>query len=254
MNAIIDLSQKVVLVTGAARGIGAAVARAVGTAGGEVVLLDLPDQPGAAAVILALGERCHLVEGDLAQLENVPRLWEECLAWRGQIDVLVNNAGIYERAAVNADFGAWHNSWHRTVAVNLTAPAHLCREAIRHFQKRGGGIIVNIASRAAFRGDTPDYMNYAASKGGMVSLTRSIARGFASENILAYVVAPGFVRTQLNAEFFKNNDEIAATREIPLGAMAMPEDIANVVLFLASGLARHATGATIDVNGASYVR
>jgi NAD(P)-dependent dehydrogenase (short-subunit alcohol dehydrogenase family) len=130
----------------------------------------------------------------------------------------------------------------------------MCREAIRHFRKRGGGIIVNIASRAAFRGDTSDYMNYAASKGGMVSLTRTIARGFASENILAYIIAPGFVFTKLNDEFFRNNGTEAATREIPLGEMAMPEDIAKVVVFLASGLARHATGTTIDINGASYVR
>jgi 3-oxoacyl-[acyl-carrier protein] reductase len=255
MNANVDLGQKVVLVTGAARGIGAATARAAAMAGADVLLLDLPDQPAAASLAGELGaERCHLVVGDLARLDEVPHLWRDSLAWRGQIDVLINNAGIYEQATVEGDFADWHASWLRTLAVNLTAPAHLCREAIRHFQKRGGGIIVNIASRAAFRGDTPDYMNYAASKGGMVALTRTIARGFASQNILAYAVAPGFVRTELNAEFFRTNGEAAATREIPLGEMAMPEDVANIVVFLASGLARHATGATIDVNGASYVR
>jgi 3-oxoacyl-[acyl-carrier protein] reductase len=255
MKATGDLSHKVVLVTGAARGIGAATARAAATAGASVLLLDLPNQPDAATLVGELGrDRCHLVVGDLARLDELPALWQKSLAWRGQIDVLINNAGIYEQAAVDGDFAVWHASWLRTLAVNLTAPAHLCREAIRHFQKLGGGIIVNVASRAAFRGDAPDYMNYAASKGGMVSLTRTIARGFASQNILAYAVAPGYVRTQLNAEFFRTNSEADAIRESPLGEMAMPEDIANIVIFLASGLARHATGATIDVNGASYVR
>jgi NAD(P)-dependent dehydrogenase (short-subunit alcohol dehydrogenase family) len=250
----IDLRGKVVLVTGAARGIGAAIARTVGKAGGEVVIVDLPDQPGTPGVRSSLGGHCCVVEADLAVLEEIPRLWEKCLSFRGKVDVLVNNAGIYEQAPLDGDFSAWHDSWQRTLAVNLLAPAHLCREAIRHFRQHGGGTIVNIASRAAFRGDTTDYMNYAATKGGLVSLTRTIARGLASEKILAYIIAPGFVVTPLNDEYFRTHGTAAALKEIPLGEMALPEDIATTVVFLASGLARHATGTTIDLNGASYVR
>lgn len=251
---MIDLEGKVALVTGGGRGIGAAIAKGLVAVNADVIVLDLPERHEARQILTELGpERCHLVTGDLAKLEDVPRLWQESLAWRGRIDILINNAGVYEQAPVDAEFRAWHDSWTRTLAINLISAGHLCREAIRHFAARDGGSIVNIASRASFRGDTIDYMNYAAAKGGMVSLTRTIARGFASKNILAYAVAPGFVRTELNREFFDTHGEEAVTRDIPLGEMAMPDDIARVVVFLASGLARHATGATLDINGASYV-
>ncbi|HXZ01333.1 MAG TPA: SDR family oxidoreductase [Stellaceae bacterium] len=252
---MLDLGKKVVLVTGGAGGIGAAIVRAVASAGADVVLHDISAR-GAAAVQRSLGsERCRVVEADLAVTDAIPRLWEQAVSWRGHIDVLVNNAGIYEAAEPGGEFAAWNAAWHRTLAVNLVAPAHLCREAIRHFQKRGGGIIINIASRAAFRGDGPDFMNYAASKGGMIAMTRTIARGFARDNITAFAVAPGVVNTSFNDEMFRRYGGYdAAIKETPLGAPAEPEDIANFVLFLASGAARHATGATIDINGASYVR
>ena len=127
------------------------------------------------------------------------------------------------------------------------------REAIRHFQTRNGGTIINIASRAAFRGDDPQHIHYAASKGGVISLTRTIARGFAKDNILAYAVAPGFVRTERVESYLEEVGEEFAKGDIPLGKLATPEDVANVVAFLASGLAPHTTGTTIDINGASYV-
>lgn len=168
--------------------------------------------------------------------------------------MLVNNAGIYEPAAVEDDPAAWERSWQRTLQINLAAPGALCREAIRSFRRQGGGTIVNLASRAAFRGDDPDYMHYAASKAGVVAMTRTIARHFGADNIVAIAVAPGFVRTELNRVFFDRHGVAAAAAETALGEVAEPEDIANTIVFLASDLARHATGATIDVNGASYVR
>ena len=168
--------------------------------------------------------------------------------------MLVNNAGIYESADVDHEFEAWSRSWHRTLQINLVAPGHFCREAIKHFRDRGGGIIVNLASRAAFRGDDADYMHYAASKAGVVAMTRTIARHFGRQGITAFAIAPGFVRTSLNQDFFDKFGVDAAAKDIPLGEIAEPEDIANTVAFLASGLARHATGTTIDINGASYVR
>jgi len=252
---VLDLGRKVVLVTGALGGIGAACARAVVRAGGRVVLHDIRSGGRTTDLVQELGEAsCHFVAADLSQADAAPSLWAQARAWQGRVDVLVNNAGIYEPADVGDDFTTWERSWQRTLAINLLAPAHLCREAIRDFRTTGGGIIINIASRAAFRGDDPDYMHYAASKAGIVAMTRTIARGFGREKITAFAIAPGFVRTDLNAAFFNKYGVETAARDIPLGEVAEPEDIANTVIFLASGLARHATGTTIDINGASYVR
>lgn len=249
-----DLKQKVVLLTGASGGIGAACARAIVRGGGRVVLHDIKAEGRAGDLARELGASCKLIASDLADPARVPALWTEAQGWAGRVDVLVNNAGIYEPADVGDDFAAWDHSWRRTLAINLLAPANLCREAIRSFRGAGGGIIINLASRAAFRGDDPDYMHYAASKAGIVAMTRTIARGYGRDNITAFAIAPGFVRTALNAAFFKAHGVEAAARDIPLGEVAEPEDVANVVAFLASGLARHATGTTIDINGASYVR
>ena len=250
-----DLDGKVVLVTGASRGIGGAIARAVGGAGGAVVLHYSRGREDAEAIAGGLQKTgCHLVQGDFECDDDVERVWREAVDWKGRVDVIINNAGVYAMGGVDEDFDTWTGVWRRLLQVNLISAAHLCRQAVLHFRARGGGIIVNIASRAAFRGDTPDYMQYAASKGGLVSLTRSLARGFAADNILAYVIAPGFVRTDMAEDFTQIHGEEAVTKEIPLGDMASPEDVAEVVLFVASGRARHATGTTIDINGASYVR
>ncbi len=252
---MIDLTGKVILVTGGSRGIGAAIVRALAGAGAEVVLHYGQSRARAEALAEEVGHaRCHLVGADLDDGGAVPGLWRDALAWKGRIDVLVNNAGIYAGAGVDADFETWAEVWARTLRINLVAAAHLCREAVRHFRERGGGTIVNIASRAAFRGDAPDYIHYAASKGGMIALTRTIARAFAADGVLAYAVAPGFVRTEMAEEFFAEHGEEGVVSEIPLGDVAPPGDVANVVAFLASDLAPHATGTTIDVNGASYVR
>jgi len=252
---MIDLTGKIAFVTGGGRGIGAAIVRKIVQAGGSAVLHDVKITGGAADVQKELGaDRCHLVAGDLAQDSSVLEIWRQALTWRGKIDVLVNNAGIYESADVDHEFEAWSQSWHRTLQINLVAPGHFCREAIKHFRTKGGGIIVNLASRAAFRGDDADYMHYAASKAGVVAMTRTIARHFGRQGITAFAIAPGFVRTSLNKDFFDKFGVDAAAKDIPLGEIAEPEDIANTVAFLASGLARHATGTTIDINGASYVR
>lgn len=252
---MIDLGNKVVLVTGGGGGIGAAIVRKAVQLHADVVLHDVRIGGNAAAIQKELGaDRVHLVEGDLAEIGAAQRIWSAAEAWKGRVDVLVNNAGIYESASVDSDFDAWSHSWTRTLQVNLVAPGDFCREAIRHFRGRGGGIIINLASRAAFRGDDADYMHYAASKGGVVAMTRTIARHFGRAGITAFAIAPGFVRTSLNQDFFDKFGVEAAAKDIPLGAIAEPEDVANTVAFLASGLARHATGTTIDINGASYVR
>ena len=252
---MIELRGKVVLVTGGSRGIGAATVQAVAAAGARVVLHYASAQDRAEAVARAVGsERCRVVQASFDRPGAAAELWREAVAAFGQVDVLVNNAGAFEPAPIEGELGAWTSAWQRTLQVNLIAPADLCREAILHFRPRGGGIIVNIASRAAFRGGAIDYMHYAASKGGLVSLTRTIARGFAGEGVIAYVVAPGFTATELNDAFFEQNSKADLIRDIPIGDIAPPEEIGNIVAFLASGLARHASGSTIDVNGASYIR
>jgi len=252
---MIDMSGKVSLVTGGSRGIGAAIVRTLAGGGGDVILHYGTSADQAARIAEEVGHRsCLPLRADLAQPGAAHALWSEALAWKGRIDVLINNAGIYEPAGVDADAAEWEAVWARTLRVNLVAAADLCREAIRQFRLAGGGTIVNVASRAAFRGDAPDYMAYAASKGGLVALTRTIARGFGAEGVVAFAVAPGFVRTEMAEAFFAVHGEEPVLGEIPLGEIAAPEDVANVVAFLASGLARHATGSTIDINGASYVR
>ncbi len=251
---MIDLSGKVVLVTGGSRGIGAAIARELAGAGARVVVHYGRGRELAEALVGELGaERAHAVGGDLLQPDAAGELFGRALAWRGQLDVVVNNAGIAPTASVEDSPEVWAAAWRDTLQVNLVALADLCREAIVHFRAVGGGTIVNVASRAAFRGDNPDAMHYAASKGGVIALTRSIARGYARENILAYAVAPGWVRTEM-AEGYLREHAADIARDIPLGDVVPPEEVGRVVAFLASGLARHMTGATLDVNGASYVR
>ncbi|MGB3509161.1 MAG: SDR family oxidoreductase [Microcoleaceae cyanobacterium] len=251
---MIDLSGKVILVTGASSGIGAATVKTLAKAGANVILHYGHKHQAAAAIATQIGEdKCYLLKADLAEKNAATKLWQEAIAWKGNIDILVNNAGIFVAASVDDEMDIWANAWQQTLQVNLIAVADLCKAAIRHFQTREGGTIINIASRAAFRGDDPQHIHYAASKGGVISLTRTIARGFAKDNILAYAVAPGFVCTEMVESYLQEVGEEFATRDIPLGKLATPEDVANVVAFLASGLAPHATGATIDINGASYV-
>jgi NAD(P)-dependent dehydrogenase (short-subunit alcohol dehydrogenase family) len=249
---MIDLTGKVLLITGGGGGIGAACVRKAVALGAQVALHDVND-PGKRLANELGPDKCRFIAADLSRGATVPGLWAEAVGWRGRIDVLVNNAGIYEPADVEDSFEDWARSWQRTLEVNLVSPGHLCREAIRSFKRQGGGIIVNLASRAGFRGDDPDYAHYAASKGGIIALTRTIARGFGRQGITCFAVAPGFVRTDLNRKFFEEFGVEGAAKDIPLGEVAEPEDIANVIMFLSSGLARHATGTTIHVNGASYV-
>lgn len=252
---MIDLTGKVVLVTGGARGIGAAIVRGLASVGAEAAFTFRSDPRPAEDLVSELGgERCFCLHADFTAPEDTRAAWERALAWRGRIDVLVNNAGVFEPATIDDSDDAWHQAWERTLRINLVAAADLCRAAVRHYRERGGGIIINIASRAAFRGDDPDYMHYAASKGGMVALTRSLARGFAAEKVLAYVLAPGFVRTEMAEDYVRRHGEEGILGEIPLGEMAAPRDVADIAVFLASGRARHATGTVIDINGASYVR
>ena len=249
----IDLTRRTVLVTGASRGIGAAIAEALAGAGARVAVHCRREVERARALAASLGNGAEAFQADLADAHACHGLWDAVTARFGRVDVLVNNAGVAVGAPLESGDEAWLAAWERTMAVNLTAAGLLCRAAVGHFRAHGGGRIVNISSRAAFRGDTADYLAYAASKGGVVALTRSIARAFGKEGIMAFDVAPGFTRTEMAQAFIDRYGEDVATRDIALPRLTEPADIAPLIVFLASGLADHATGTTIDVNAGSYV-
>jgi NAD(P)-dependent dehydrogenase (short-subunit alcohol dehydrogenase family) len=251
---MIDLGNRVVLVTGAAGSIGSAIARTLVRANGRVLVHDLNRDP-VALLTRDLGDAAHGLTADLRDPAATAALWDEALAVHGRLDVLVNNAGIYPPAPLALSPADWVGVWGLSLAVNLTAPAILSRAAVRAFSVQPeGGIIVNMASRAAFRGEDPDYWHYAAAKAGLVAMTRTIARQYGRQGVTAFAVAPGYVDTPFNQAFADAFGVEAAAAQTGLGEVAHPQDVANVVAFLSSGLAKHATGTTIDVNGASYVR
>ena len=248
------LNGKVVFVTGASRGIGAVTARSLLEAGASVVAHLGRSGRESDLLLETFGpDRVHTLHGDLATPGEATRLFQAAAEWQGRVDVLVNNAGISPSLAFDTPLDEWSRVWTETLQVNLLSVAESCRAALLHYGERGGGMIINIASRSAFRGDNPDAMHYAASKGAVVTLTKSIARGFASRGVLAYAVAPGWVRTEMAEAYLAEHREELA-RDLPLGVAAPPEDVANTVVFLASGAVPHMTGATLDINGASYVR
>jgi NAD(P)-dependent dehydrogenase (short-subunit alcohol dehydrogenase family) len=173
----------------------------------------------------------------------------------GRIDVLVNNAGIYEAVSDNAPDEEWQSAWARTMTVNLQAAADLSRLAVSHFLDRGGGgRIINIASRAAYRGDSAQHWHYAASKAGMVGMTKTIARGYAAEGILCFAVAPGFTVSEMTTEYLEGRGGAQIIADIPLGRVASTTEVAEVIRWLATEAPASATGTVVDVNGASYVR
>ena len=230
-----------ILVTGTSRGIGESILaafeghRVIGhssTGGGGRIGADLGAREGAAA------------------------LWGEALAaLDGRIDVLVNNAGVFEAAPIGSADSEWEAAWERTLRVNLRAAADLCRLAVRHFREHGrGGRIVNVASRAAYRGDSPDHWHYAAAKAGMVAMTKTIARAYAAEGIYAFTVAPGFTVTGMVEDYIESRGGLAALGDLPIGRPATTDEVAETVRWLALDAPPSATGAAIDVNGASFVR
>jgi 3-oxoacyl-[acyl-carrier protein] reductase len=232
-----------ILITGASRGIGAAAYALLKKTGHKVV----GHSTRGSDVLVA---------GDLAD-PSVPRnVWDTALdELGGHVDVLVNNAGIYEAVADNVSDDEWHSAWNRTMTINLQASADLSRLAVSHFLDRGGvGRIVNVASRAAYRGDSPQHWHYAASKAAMVGMTKTVARGYASEGILCFAVAPGFTVSEMTEEYLTGRGGAKILADIPLGRVATTDEIAEVIRWLAIDAPASATGSVIDANGASYVR
>ena len=231
-----------ILLTGASRGIGAATLAALKAAGANVVGQSTRGNDG-------------LIAADLAKPGAADLLWDAAMdRLDGRIDVLLNNAGVFEAVSVDAPAAEWQAMWARSNAVNLQAPADLCRRAVQHFQASGRGRIVNVASRAGHRGDSPTHWHYAAAKAGLIAMTKTIARAYAGEGVLAFAVAPGFVMTGMAEDYLSSRGGDKLLADIPLGRVASPEEIAETIRWLALDAPASLTGATLDVNGASYVR
>ncbi len=238
-----DHNKTNVLVTGASRGIGRSIVAALTESGCNVV-----------------GHSTHgdhdLIGVDLSAETGAADLWQQALVrLDGRIDVIINNAGIFDANPLDREAKDWTQSWNVTMQINLTSSALLCRLAVLHWQQnQQSGRIVNIASRAAHRGDSPAHWHYAASKAGMVAMTKTIARAYAAQEIYAFAVCPGFTMTGMADDYLASRGGDKLLADIPLGKVATPEEIATVAKFCALGAPPSMTGAVLDVNGASYVR
>lgn len=237
-----DKNRPNILLTGSSRGIGRAI-------------FDMAKARGANITGHASTDRPGMIGADFAEKGSASALWGRALQMLdGRIDILINNAGIFEANPVDLPSEKWSANWERTMQVNLTAAAELSRLAVLHFQQQGGGRIVNIASRAAYRGDSPAHWHYAASKAGMVAMTKSVARGYAAQNIHAFAICPGFTMTGMAEDYLASRGGPALLADIPLGRVAEPEEIARMAVFCALEAPPSMTGAILDANGASYVR
>ncbi len=233
-----------ILVTGSSRGIGAATAAALSDRGARVI--GHATRAGDAATIAA----------DFAEPGAPQTLWAQMLERTGgEIDVLVNNAGLFAASPLGASDIEWLDRWEDTLRINLTAAAQLSRFAVRHWLETGRpGRIVHVASRAGHRGDSPDHWHYAAAKGGMLAMHKTIARAYAAQGILSFAITPGFTDTAMAGDYLASRGGAGLLQDIPLGRVATPEEIARIAVFCALDAPASMTGATLDANGASYVR
>ena len=255
----VDLEGRTALVTGGSRGIGRAIVRRLAEAGATVGVHYGRQRDAAEALAAEAGHESRAFGGDLEPAGAGQAVWDQALAAWGRVDVVVANAGVFLDAPLDGPTGEWVETWDRTMAVNLRATGELGRAALLHArQRRAGGEhgvtvrLVTVSSRSAWRGDSPDHLAYAASKGGVVALTKSLAR--AGGGLAAFGVAPGFTRTEMARPWLDAHGEESVTAGSGLDRLTEPDDVAPTVVFLASGLADHATGTTVDVNAATHVR
>lgn len=249
------LAGKVCLVTGASRGIGASIAERLAAEGATVAVHYGNNEQAAKTVCESLPGEGHFILGaDLTGPANGVELVEQAINRAGRLDVLVNNAGIFRaHPPLSVDNDEWLKKWNETLAVNLVAPAVLCRAAAEAMSAQGGGRIINVGSRGAFRGE-PDCPAYGASKAGLHSMSQSLAVALAGANIQVFAVAPGFVETDMAQSLLDSEAGDAIRAQSPMKRVARPGEVAEVVCFLATTGAGYMTGAIIDVNGASYLR
>lgn len=251
----LDFSGKVVLVTGSSRGIGRAIAQQFAEHGARIAVHYNSNLDAAQETVSSLPGGPHLIiQADSGDAGAVAEMITAIIDEMGTLDIVVNNAGVYEDHPLAAvSYQDWQESWQHTLDTNLIGPANIIYCAAQHMIPKGGGRIVNVSSRGAFRGE-PTAPAYGASKAGLNAMSQSLAKYLAPFNIFVGVVAPGFVETDMAEDFLKGPQGEAIRNQSPLGRIAKPEEVAYAVLFLASPGAEFMTGAIIDVNGASYLR
>jgi len=251
----IDLSNKTILITGASDGIGKAMARFLLKMGANVAVHYNSNKKNAVELTKGYPKaKWKIFKADLAIADNVISLVSEVEKCFNKIDVIILNAGVYLLHEVDLDNENWMNVWNRTMNINLNSAGLLTKLGIQHFKKNKGGSFIYISSRAANRGETDEFLAYAASKGGLTSLAKSVARSFGNENIKSFVIAPGFVKTKMADNFIKKYGEKRVLDEISLNELTKPDDLTGIIGLLCSGLLDHATGTTIDINAGSYIR
>lgn len=254
MSHLPPLAGQSVLVTGASGGIGAAIIERLSAEGARPVIHYRRDREGAEALLRKIGGDGLIVQADLSRPDGAFELWRDALTAAGRIHAVVNNAGIRNEISIDADPSDWRAAWQKEFQVNFFAAADLCKEALVHFKQNGGGRIVNMASRAGQRGYAADAMPYGATKAALINLTKSIARSFGRDGVVAVSIAPGWVRTDMAEDFVAKHGKEAAVSDIPIGEMAETAEIAELVAFLLRPSQASVNGATFDVNGGSYIR
>jgi len=251
---ITPLEEQAILVTGATGGIGAAIVERLAAEGARPIIHYGRDRRGAEDLLSRIGGHGWLIEADLSVPEGAVDLWRKAIEAAGRVHGLVNNAGIRTEILIDAPAQEWRSAWQSEFQVNFFAAADLCKDAISHFRTNGGGRIINIASRAGQRGYAADAMAYGAAKAALLNLTKSIARSFGADGVVAVAIAPGWVRTKMAEDFIATHGEAAAVADIPIGKMASPFEIAELVAFVLRPSQASLNGATLDVNGGSYIR
>ena len=252
-----DLENKTVMVTGASGEIGFEIVRDLGSSGANVVA-----QWGRnkERVIEATADiprnRRLLLQADFSQPSDTKELWKRAVDWRGRVDVLVNNAAVMPEAGIDDPDDIWDAAWDRALTINVTQPAELMRRAVTHYLGHGGGVLITVSSWSGQRGSgNPKLAAYAASKAAAAAITKTFARSFAQDNVLAYCIAPGPVDTDMTRRSAANQGGMKSVLStLSMRELVPPHEIAGLVRFLAGGTARHLSGATLDVNGATYIR
>lgn len=250
-----DFSGKVALVTGGSRGIGRAIAQAFAARGARVAITCKESEDAARKTVASLAGGPHLaIQADVADRQSAKRVVDGVVSGLGGLDFLVNNAGVTRPHPIDQiDFREWAAAWDEILSVNLLGPAYVTYFAVQHMVDAGGGRIVSVSSRGAFRGE-PEEPAYGASKAGLNAMSQSLAQRLARHNITVGVVAPGFVETDMAAPYLAGPDGDAIRNQSPLGRVATPREVARAVVFLCEEGTEYLTGAIIDVNGASYLR
>ncbi|MBN2681452.1 MAG: SDR family oxidoreductase [Bacteroidales bacterium] len=250
----INLTGKTVLVTGGSRGIGAEISREFASAGAKIILQYNTNEEIANKVISKLFGRGHFaIKANFENTNETEKLFKE-ISEKFRVDILINNAGIIEVLdPMTCSFEEWRKNWEKTISINLSSSAHLCFLFGKQMAKNGGGKIINISSRGAFRGE-PNAPAYGASKAGMNAMGQSFAKAFGSKNVFFYTIAPGFVETDMSEKILNSSTGVEIKAQSPLNRVAMPWEVARAALLMAAEGTDFMTGCIIDLNGASYLR